>query len=146
MSPEGASAFLDTSVLIAASDHDHDKHEQSRPLLAGATPTTCACGAHSLAETYANLSVVTGTRKQRPDAAFQLVEQIARRMTVIALTGEAYIEALREAASMRIAGGTIYDALLRKCARKVNAELIYTWNVRHFQMVAPDLAERIVRP
>jgi hypothetical protein len=28
----------------------------------------------------------------------------------------------------------------------VNAERIYTWNVRHFQRVAPDLAERIVAP
>ncbi len=67
-------------------------------------------------------------------------------MAVIALTAEEYIAALREAASMRIAGGTINDALLLKCARKASAELIYTWNVRHFQLVAPDLAERIVRP
>jgi hypothetical protein len=32
------------------------------------------------------------------------------------------------------------------CARKVNAEHIYTWNEKHFRMVAPDLAGRIVTP
>jgi predicted nucleic acid-binding protein len=45
-----------------------------------------------------------------------------------------------------LSGGIIYDALLIACARKIDAERIYTWNVRHFQMVAPDLAERIVEP
>jgi hypothetical protein len=39
-----------------------------------------------------------------------------------------------------------HDALLLACARMVQAEWIYTWNVKHFQMVAPDPAERIVTP
>jgi predicted nucleic acid-binding protein len=47
---------------------------------------------------------------------------------------------------MGLAGGIVFDALLLACARKVDAERIYTWNVRHFRMVAPDLAERIVTP
>jgi predicted nucleic acid-binding protein len=40
----------------------------------------------------------------------------------------------------------IYDALLLACARKANADRIYTWNLRHFRALAPDLAERIVAP
>jgi hypothetical protein len=32
------------------------------------------------------------------------------------------------------------------CAREIQAERIYTWNVKHFQMVAPDLAGRIATP
>jgi len=138
--------FLDTSVLIAANDSDHERHTESRPLLAAATPERCACGAHSLAEIYANLSVVKGGRQQRPETALRLVEQIASRMMVVALSPEEYLTAIRDAAKLRIAGGTIYDALLLKCARKVNADRIYTWNVRHFQLVAPDLAARIVTP
>jgi predicted nucleic acid-binding protein len=43
-------------------------------------------------------------------------------------------------------GGIIYDALLAACAHKVNAERIYTWNVRHFKLVAPDLEARIMTP
>jgi predicted nucleic acid-binding protein len=138
--------FLDTSLLIAASDSNHEKHAESRPLLAAATPQNCACGAHSLAETYANLSILKGGRQQRPETALKLVEQIASRMMVVALTPDEYLVAIRDAANSRVAGGTIYDALLVACARKVEAERIYTWNARHFQLVAPDLAERIVRP
>jgi predicted nucleic acid-binding protein len=138
--------FLDTSVLIAANDIDHERHAESRPLLAAATPENCACGAHSLAETYANLSIVKGGRQQRPETALRLVEQIAGRMTVVVLTPAEYLTAIRDAARLRIAGGTIYDALLLKCARKVNADRIYTWNVRHFKLVAPDLAGRIMTP
>jgi predicted nucleic acid-binding protein len=143
---EPVKVFLDTSVLIAANDNDHEKHAESRPLLAAATQENCACGVHSLAETYANLSIVKGSRQQRPETALRLVQQIAGRMTVIALDPEEYITAIRDAARLRIAGGTIYDALLVACARKVDAGRIYTWNVRHFQLVAPDLAERIVTP
>jgi predicted nucleic acid-binding protein len=143
---ERVGAFLDTSVLIAANDIDHERHAESRPLLAVATPENCACGAHSLAETYANLSIVKGGRQQRPETALRLVEQIAGRMTVVVLTPAEYLTAIRDAARLRIAGGTIYDALLLKCARKVNADRIYTWNVRHFKLVAPDLAGRIMTP
>jgi len=143
---ERIKVFLDTSVLIAANDMDHERHAESRPLLAAATRENCACGAHSLAETYANLSVVRGGRQLRPETALRLVEQIAGRMMVVALDPEEYLAAVRDAASLRIAGGTIYDALLLMCARKVDAERIYTWNVRHFKLVAPDLAGRIVTP
>ncbi len=143
---ERVRTFFDSSVLIAASDGQHERHEESRPLLAAASPQTCACSAHSLAEAYACLSVLTGGRRQRPETALLLVEQIASRMTVVPLTADEYLAAIRAAALARVAGGTIYDALLLKCARKVDAEHIYTWNVRHFQLVAPDLAERIVAP
>jgi hypothetical protein len=47
-------------------------------------------------------------------------------------------------ATLGIAGGGIYDAFHVSCARKVNAEITYTWNIRDFQRVAPDLADRIV--
>ncbi len=42
--------------------------------------------------------------------------------------------------------GTIFGALLLAWARKVSAVRIYTWNVRHFQLVAPDLKDRITTP
>jgi predicted nucleic acid-binding protein len=100
----------------------------------------------SLAETNANLSILKGGRHQRPETALRLVEQIASRMMVVALEPEEYLTAIRDAAKLRIAGGTIYDALMVNCARKVNAQRIYTWNVRHFELVAPDLAGRIVTP
>jgi predicted nucleic acid-binding protein len=139
-------AFFDTSVLIAASDAADPRHASSRSLLASATPATAACGAHTLAEFYAVLSRIPGGKRVRPQLAGVLVDQIVARMTVVPLSPEDYSATLHEAARMGLSGGIVFDALLLACARKVRAERIYTWNVRHFRMVAPDLAERIVTP
>jgi len=138
--------FFDTSVLIAACSPEQPGHEESRRLLAAAMSGTSACGAHTLAEIYAVLSRLPGGRLRRPELAERLVSQIADRVSVIPLTAEEYRDTIRSAARSGVAGGTIYDALLVACARKFCAERIYTWNVRHFQTVAPDLAERIVTP
>jgi predicted nucleic acid-binding protein len=139
-------SFFDTSVLIAAHDASRPGHEASLLLMQKAARDHCACAAHSLAECYSVLSRLPGGWRQRPDFAGALIEEIASRMTVVALTAQEYLATLQSAAQLRIAGGTVYDALLLACARKVNAERIYTWNERHFKLVAPNLAERIVTP
>ncbi len=138
--------FFDTSVLLTAHDGTRPGHAESLRLMRRANRGNCACAAHSLAEFYSVLSRLPGGRRQRPDFAGALVEDIASRMRIVALSAEEYAETIRTSARLRIAGGTIYDALLVACARKVNAERIYTWNQRHFKLVAPDLADRIVTP
>ena len=139
-------AFLDTSVLIAASDSGDSRHALSFALLTAATKETTACGAQTLAEVYAVLSRLPGGRRLRPVLVGQMVEQIRGRMTVVPLTVEEYGTTIRHTAQSSLADGIVFDALLLACARKVDAERIYTWNVKHFRMVAPDLAERIVTP
>jgi len=138
--------FLDTSVLIAASDAEHPGHKPSAALLAAATKLTTACGAHTLAEVYAVLSRLPGGKRQRPEFARLLVEQIVGRTTAVSLTAEEYSATIRNTAQSLLAGGIVFDSLLLSCARKVEAESIYTWNLRHFRKVAPDLADRIVTP
>src|ERR1039458_5470640 len=139
-------AFLDTSVLIAATDPADPPHPGSRSLLAAATPATAACGAHTLAEVYAVLSRIPGGKRVRPELAGVFVDQIVARMTVVPLSREDYVATLKSAASMGLAGGTAFDALLMACARKVSAESIYTLNVRRLRLVTPDLADQIKTP
>ena len=43
-------------------------------------------------------------------------------------------------------GERIYDALHLRCAKKAACDRIYTFNVRPFQQLAPDLADRIGAP
>lgn len=138
--------FLDTSVLIAASDVADARHARSFSLLATAQPATTACGVHSLAEAYSVLSRLPGGKARRPEYASFLVDQILTRLAVYSLSPEEYSETIRKAASKSLAGGIIFDALLLACARKSQAESIYTWNEKHFRMVAPDLADRILTP
>lgn len=139
-------SFFDTSVLIAAHESSRDGHTESLALLLQATPQNSACAAHSLAEFYAVMSRLPGGRVQRPEIAALFIGQIVDRLAIISLNAQDYAAIIRAAAQSRIAGGTIFDALLLACARKVSADRIYTWNVRHFQLVAPDLKDRVTTP
>ena len=50
------------------------------------------------------------------------------------------------AASRGFTGGRIYDALLLASAAKCKAQAVYTWNLKHYQSLAPGLARRIQTP
>lgn len=138
--------FLDTSVLVAIAQVDHVHHVRSRELWNGCQAGETAVSSHTLAEFYSSVtSMPPGIRVSGRDAMLAL-ETFLRRVAPIALTSDEYIETLKGCATAGITGGTIYDALHVACARKINAEWIYTWNTRHFQRTAPDLAERILEP
>jgi predicted nucleic acid-binding protein len=81
-----------------------------------------------------------------PEQVLLFVEETYKRLTVVSLDDAEYFDTIHKAAERGITSGRIYDALLLRCAAKVKARTIYTWNLKHFQAVAPDLAERIRTP
>lgn len=99
-----------------------------------------------MAEVYNTLTAMPPVLRLAPRDAVLAVETFLKRLTPVTLSADEYLETLRRTANLGHSGGMIYDALHLACARKVKAEQIYTWNVRHFRMVAPDLADRIVTP
>lgn len=138
--------FLDTSVLVAIAQVDHVHHVPSRELWNECAGKELAVSAHTLAEFYSSVtSMPPGIRLSGRDAILAL-EMFLRRIVPIALSSNEYMESLKSCAALGLTGGTIYDALHIACARKSSAEWIYTWNLRHFRRVAPDLAGRIVGP
>jgi predicted nucleic acid-binding protein len=76
----------------------------------------------------------------------QFIESMQQQTTMITLDEGEYFETIDAMSRRGMSGAVIYDALILACARKVQAERIYTWNLRHFRAVAPDLAARIVTP
>ncbi len=138
--------FFDTSVLVASFWGDHQHHAASLKLFAPAAPKEAACSQHMLAELFAVLSSLPVRPQIAPEQAALFIEEVRERLTPVALSAEEYYETIRSAAERGIAGGRIYDALLLQCARKCNAETIYTWNLKHFQAIAPDLAKRMRTP
>lgn len=138
--------FLDSSVLIAASDRMHEHFRPSRALYAAASRTTTLCAAHSFAEIYAVLTRLPKHGRRSPAEALLLLEEMRARVGAIALTPDEHFEAIANLVPRELSGGIVYDALLLRCARKAKADRIYTWNVRHFQAVASGLAERITTP
>ena len=140
------SVFLDTSVLVAAVRTADLRHAASNELVRKCRPDNSSCAAHTLAEVYASLTGMRPPNRFRPEQAMLVVDGFSTKFRCVELTADEVLNTARGIAGLGLMGGIIYDALLLTCARKVNAERIYTWNVRHFQMVAPDLAGRIAEP
>lgn len=81
-----------------------------------------------------------------PEQAWLFIEEIRDRLTVVALDAKDYFETIRMSAAQGFSSGRIYDALLLRCAAKIQVKTIYTWNLSHFQAIAPALTDRIRTP
>lgn len=138
--------FLDTSVLVAVAQVQHVHHAPSRDLWNFCSAPKTAINAHTLVEMYSALTSMPVGLRVSPRNAVAAIEIFLQRLSPVSLTLQEYQSTIRDAARWGITGGSIYDALHAACARKVNAERIYTWNIRHFERVAPDLKGRIVTP
>jgi predicted nucleic acid-binding protein len=138
--------FLDTSVLVAAFSKGHPHHLPSFQLFSAAAVADSCCALHTLAELY---SVMSGLPLKPPvpaDQVFLFVEEVRARLSLVALDETEYFATIRNVASLGFRSGRVYDALLLRCAEKSAAQLIYTWNLKHFQALAPQLSSRIRTP
>jgi predicted nucleic acid-binding protein len=139
-------SFLDTSVLVPVFFGDHAHHEASLAVFTGLDRKTGCCGAHSLAEVYSTLTRMPGRHRISSEQAMLFVEDICERLSVVALTGGEYAGALRSFSALGIVGGGIYDALLAGCALKARAEIIYSWNSRHYALCGAEVLRRLRTP
>ncbi len=69
-----------------------------------------------------------------------------RRLTPVSLSVEEYAVTVRNAAAHGLTRGRICDALLLAWAGKCQTKVIYTWNLKHYQTIAPHLASHIKNP
>ena len=138
--------FFDTSVLIAAVSVQHVHHAPSVELYSTAGPGDACYAAHSFAEVYATLTRMPGRQRMSNEQTLLVLDNIRERLTPIALTEQDYHSLISEAAAEGVMGGTIYDALIARCAIKAKASIIYTWNVDHFRRLGADVAKRVRTP
>jgi predicted nucleic acid-binding protein len=138
--------LLDTSVLVAIAQVTHSHHRPSLELWNGLGQRKTVVSTHTLAETYATLTAMTPSLRLTPQAALLTIDAFLNRLTPVSLSFEEYMETLKRTAALGHTSGMIYDALHLACARKVDAQQIFTWNVRNFRSLAPDLASRITTP
>ncbi|MDQ2950531.1 MAG: PIN domain-containing protein [Acidobacteriota bacterium] len=133
-------------MLVATFYGEHEQHALSFELFLGQKKQTGFTAAHCLAEVYAVLTGMPGKDRASPDEALLFLSDVRERLTLVALTNEEYVAALEENAAAGIRGGSIYDALIGRCAMKAKAEAIYTWNVKHFTRLSADFAARVKTP
>ena len=80
------------------------------------------------------------------DQVLLFIDDLRERLTIIHLTEQDYYATISAAANESILGGTIYDALLARCALKSNCEIIYTWNTADFSRLGTEVSKRLQTP
>jgi predicted nucleic acid-binding protein len=138
--------FFDTTVLVAALLPDHPHHARSFPLFASATRKQAACAAHSLAEAYSTFTRYPGKERMSAEAASLVLEGIEQRLTPVWLDGDEYCTAIRRMAQQGVVGGAVYDGLVAACALKAGADRLYTWNMRHFDLLGAEIRKIATMP
>ena len=138
--------FFDSSVLVAAFWGGHAHHGPSIKLLASASKKDSACGIHTLAEVFAVMTALRVKPLIPPEQGLLFIGEIRQRLALVSLDSEEYFAIIQNAAELGITGGRVCDALLLGCAAKSKAHTIYTWNLKHFQLLAPHLVDRIRTP
>ena len=140
--------LYDTSVLVAAVVAAHPQHKAARPWLEKAHTgqvdgVVCQ---HSIAELYAVLTTLPVTPRMSARVVRDLIADLLRAVTPVALKPRDYVDVVDELAQAKIAGGVVYDALVARAARGSKASKLLTLNVRDFLRVWPDGARRIPAP
>jgi predicted nucleic acid-binding protein len=138
--------FFDTSTLIPVFDEDHVHHEASHRAFVSAEKRTGCCGAHSFAEMFAVLTRLPGKNRLSAEQVLLLLEDVFSKLTLVSLTGEEYLLAMKEAAARGVTGGAVYDYILFCCALKAKAKTLYTWNLKDFQTFAAGQQIRVSTP
>ena len=138
--------FFDTTVLVAALLPDHPHHARSFPLFKSATRKQAACAAHSLVEAHSTFTRYPGKERMSAEAASLVLQGIEHRFTLVWLDGDEYCAAIRRMAHLGIVGGAAYDGLVGACALKAGADHLYTWNVRHFDLLDAKIKKLVKMP
>ncbi len=138
--------FFDTSVLVAAFETSHPHHHESLQRFAAGSPGNSICALHTLAELYSSLTALPLQPRISPYEALVFMQEVRDRLTLVALNSDEYFTVIQDVAERGLTSGKVYDALLLACAAKSGAQVIYTWNLKHFRAIAPHLAERIQNP
>ena len=139
-------ALVDSNVIIAALAEAHEHHGASFRVLQGSEPGALAIAAHSYAEAYGVLT----RRSERssfgftPEEAWNALEAVKAATTLVGLTSNQTIDAIRDYARAGGVGARLYDKLIGEAAVIHAIPMIVTWNISHMQGLFPRL--EIVTP
>lgn len=141
--------LLDTSVLVAAMVEGHPAHERALPWLQRVKAETDVglVAAHSLAESYAVLTVLPVQPRISPAVVHQLIKHnILDLFEVVTLSEEDYALVIAQLSDLGIVGGAVYDALILQAALRAKVDQVVTLNEKDFRRVHPALADKIISP
>jgi predicted nucleic acid-binding protein len=141
--------YFDTAVVVAACVAGHPHYHRAVEALRSvhAKKTEGFISAHGLAECFSVLTRTPFIPPIFPNDAWQfLADNILHAFEIVTLSANEYQDAIQRCSQIGWAGGRVYDVLHLDSARKAACDRIYTFNVRHFQQLAPELRGLIGSP
>jgi predicted nucleic acid-binding protein len=141
--------YFDTSVLVAACVGRHVHHFQAiqalREVRSGKLQGIIS--SHGLAESFAVLTRAPFVPPVLPHEAWlYLSANVLPTFELVTLTAIEYREVVERCSQNGWSGGRVYDALHIQAAKNAKAERVYTFNLRHFLQVGPEVHNIVVSP
>jgi predicted nucleic acid-binding protein len=141
--------YFDTNVLVAALQPDHIHHTPSFAALSRirARSMTGYMAGHGLAELYSVLTRTPFVKRIFPDEAQIMIEQtIVSHFHIIEVTTQSHLAAIALCAKAGWRGDRIHDAVHIQAAAQAGCDLIYTYNLADFHVLAPIQTSQILSP
>ena len=141
--------YFDTAVVVAACVAGHPHYNRAVEALRSvhAKETEAFISAHGLAECFSVLTRTPFIPPIFPNDAWQfLADNILHAFEIVTLSAKEYQDAIQRCSQNGWAGGRLYDVLHLDSAKKAACDRICTFNVRHFQQLAPELRGLIGSP
>ena len=139
---------FDTSVLVAGSVSRHVHEARARIWFRAAREGKfeAVTTTHALAEVWATLTAIPVEPRIAPASAERVIERLARHIKAVALRWDDYKSAMQRCGERGLRSGALYDALHFVAAARQEADILLTFNTRHFIPLATDDGPRIVAP
>ncbi len=136
--------LIDTNVIVAALAEAHEHHAASFALFEKAPTASLAVPAHCYAEAYTTLIRRSEHAPFRwpPDEAWAAIESVAAITRLVGLSPAQSFDAVRDFAASGHVGARVYDQLIARTARSARADMLVTWNVKHFAGLVEGLEVR----
>jgi predicted nucleic acid-binding protein len=140
---------FDTSVLVSALVEAHPHHDRAHIWLQSVVEDVSegVLCLHALAETWSVLTRLPSKPRLSGRDALRIVERLQQSgFSTIDLPPALYDTALRRCADAGLSSGAVFDALHMVAAEAAGAELMLTFNVKHFQPLAREGSPRVLAP
>lgn len=133
--------LFDSSALVAALLRKHPRHVTAFSQLQAVHfgSQTGVLTTHGLAELFATLSAIPLRPRLQPTEVQSMIERsILPHFELFPLGADIYRQAIALTVRRGLSSGAVYDALHLIGARESGCAKLFTFNLRHFQALAPE--------
>jgi predicted nucleic acid-binding protein len=141
--------YFDTNILVAALQPNHIHHGRCFAAYVRVQEGAIegCLSSLGLTELYSVLTRTPWPIPVSPKEILAVIEQsVVPRFNIVDVSKQSYLAAIAACGNAGWKGGRAHDAVHIQAAVQAGCDVIYTYDVAHFQSLAPDWGSRIQAP